>query len=83
MWHCPQPVQQATPDTSAEVAAVREALAAVSPAAQKAVASFLAEAGKSLSSLRQERNALALDSHQLLSLLVRTFRTDALNPEFP
>lgn len=65
-------MQQAAPDTSVEVAAVREALAAVSPAAQKAVASFLAEAGKSLSLLRQERNALAQDTHQLQSLQVRS-----------
>lgn len=80
MRHCPQPVQQAAPDTSAEVAAVREALAAVSPAAQKAVAFFLAEAGKSLSSLRQERNALALDSHQLLLLQVKNSGTYSLDP---
>lgn len=64
------------------MAAVREALVAVSPAAQKAVASFLAEAGKSISSLRQERNALALDSHRLLSLQVRTSRTYPLGTEF-
>lgn len=65
-----QPVQQPVPDTSAEVAAVREALAAVSPAAQKAAASFLAEAGRSLSLLRQERSALALDAHHAQALQV-------------